>query len=501
MASAPPLTVSVRRAELGADVPLLVLALAPGATVVPGSALAAADTALAGALTRTLANRDFRGGRDEVLHLAGGATGPRRVLLVGLGKEKNRAVAIKRAASLAGRRAHGMGAGTVAWYAGPSSESEIEQAAIGLQMGAWEYTDLKSPPPEDERRAPLTTATILVDETEPGLAVAERAVAAGQAIGAGYALARRLGMMPGNVCTPDLLAETAREIGARHGIEVAVLGRHEMAELKMGSFLCVAQATPQDPKLIVLQYRGGVSSAKPIALVGKGLCFDSGGISIKPAAGMEDMKFDMCGAAGVLGAIEAIARLKLKVNVVGLIGATTNMPSGTAVNPGDVVTASSGKSIEVINTDAEGRLVLADVLTYAKRYDPAAIIDAATLTGAIVVALGHAATGVFGTDQQLIDDVLAAGERSSERGWPLPLWDAYKELIVSNVADLKNTGGRPGGAITAAKFLEEFAEGVPWVHLDIAGTAYSESDLVAIPKGPTGVPVGMFVELARARAR
>ena len=501
MASASPPTVSVRRADFGADVPLLVLALAPGATVAAGTPLAAVDAALNGALGRILTGRDFRGARDETLHLAGGQQGPKRVLLVGLGKEKNRAAALRRAASLAGRRAHAMGVGSLAWYAGPSSESEVEQAAIGLQLGAWEYTDLKSLPPEDERRAPLTAATILVDDAEPGLATAERAVAAGQAIGAGYALARRLGMMPGNVCTPDLLAATAREIGARHEIEVAVLGRHDLEELKMHSFLCVAQGTPQDPKLIVLQYRGGVASEKPIALVGKGLCFDSGGISIKPAAGMEDMKFDMCGAAGVLGAMVAIARLKLKLNVVGLIGATTNMPSGTAVNPGDVVTASSGKSIEVINTDAEGRLVLADVLTYAKRYGPSAIIDAATLTGAIVIALGHTATGVFGTDQQLIDDVLAAGERASERGWPMPLWDAYKELIVSNVADLKNTGGRPGGAITAAKFLEEFADGVPWVHLDIAGTAYSESDLVAIPKGPTGVPVGMFVEFVRARAR
>jgi leucyl aminopeptidase len=198
--------------------------------------------------------------------------------------------------------------------------------------------------------------------------------------------------------------------------------------------------------------------------------------------------------------MEAIARLKLRLNVVGLIGATTNMPSGTAYNPGDVVKASSGKSIEVINTDAEGRLVLADVLTYAKRYEPVAIVDAATLTGACVVALGHTATGVFGTDQTLTDQVIAAGQRSGERGWPLPLWDDYKELIKSDVADLKNTGGRAAGAVTAAKFLEEFAEGVPWVHLDIAGTAYSETDLVAIPKGPTGVPVGMFVEFARARA-
>jgi leucyl aminopeptidase len=394
-----------------------------------------------------------------------------------------------------------MGVGTMTFHAaGPLTEADVEQIAIGLQLGPWEYSDLKTPPAADEQRAPLTAATILVD-AEPGVAAAERAVVAALAIGAGYDVARRLAMMPGNVCTPALLADTANEIGARLGLTVAVLGRRELTELGMGSFLSVAQGTPQDPKLIVLEYRGDVASAKPIALVGKGLCFDSGGISIKPAAGMEFMKFDMCGGAGVIGAMEAIARLKLRLNVVGLIGATTNMPSGTAVNPGDVVKASSGKSIEVINTDAEGRLVLADVLTYAKRYQPVAIVDAATLTGACVVALGHTATGVFGTDQALIDEVVAAGARSGERGWPLPMWDDYKELIKSDVADLKNTGGRAAGAITAAKFLEEFADGVPWVHLDIAGTAYSETDLVAIPKGPTGVPVGMFVEFARARAR
>jgi leucyl aminopeptidase len=494
-----PVNISARRADLGADTPLLALALdSTAASEKPPLVL---DTALGGALGRALAARDFRGGRDETLHLAGGATGPRRVLLVGLGKAgkgTDRAQALRRAGALAARRAQGMGVGTLAFHAtGPLTAADVEQIGIGLQLGPWEYADLRSPVPEDERRAPLTAATILVDAldgAEPGLVAA-------RAIGAGYDVARRLAMMPGNVCTPAFLADTATEMGTRLGLRVAVLGRRELTELGMGSFLSVAQGTPQDPKLIVLEYRGDVDSAKPIALVGKGLCFDSGGISIKPAAGMEFMKFDMCGGAGVIGAMEAIARLKLKLNVVGLVGATTNMPSGTAVNPGDVVKASSGKSIEVINTDAEGRLVLADVLTYAKRYEPVAIVDAATLTGAIVVALGHSATGVFGTDQGLIDELIAAGARSGERGWPMPMWDDYKELIKSDVADLKNTGGRAAGAVTAAKFLEEFAEGVPWVHLDIAGTAYSETDLVAIPKGPTGVPVGMFVEFARARAR
>jgi leucyl aminopeptidase len=269
----------------------------------------------------------------------------------------------------------------------------------------------------------------------------------------------------------------------------------------MGSFLAVAQGTPQDPKLITLRYDGGGKSAKPVVLIGKGLCFDSGGISIKPAQGMESMKFDMCGAAGVLGAMEAIAAMKLKVNVVGIIGATTNMPSGTAINPGDVVKSHFGKYIEIINTDAEGRLVLADLLSYARKFDPAVVVDAATLTGAVVIALGHTATGVFSTDEALVTEILAAGKKAGEPGWPLPLWDDYKELIKSDVADVKNSGGRPAGAVTAALFLKEFVDGFPWIHLDIAGTAYSETDLVTIPKGPTGVPVGTFLEFVRGRAR
>lgn len=490
------LSIAVRRPEV-TDTPLLVVALGPDSHV-PAS-LTELDAQLGGALQRTLSRKDFRGGRDETLHLAGGATGPQRILLVGLGKGDS-LMALRRAATLAGRKAHSMGVGSLTFFAA-FGLLDIEQIAIGLQLGAWEYSDLKSQPPEDERRAPLSSVTIALADPQLPIAAAEGAVNAAQAIGSGYDIARRAAMMPGNLCTPDYLADTARDIGRRHGLEVAVLGRKEMEELNMGSFLSVAQGTPQDPKLIVLQYRGSVQTEKPIALIGKGLCFDTGGISIKPAQGMEFMKFDMCGAAGVLGAMEAIATLKLKLNVVGLIGATTNMPSGVAVKPGDVVKAASGKSIEVINTDAEGRLVLADVLTYAKRYEPAAMVDAATLTGAVVIALGHAATGVFGTDHDLVNELLAAGERSAERGWAMPLWEEYHEQIKSDVADLKNTGGRPAGAITAAKFLEAFAEGVPWVHLDIAGTAYSESDLTVIPKGPTGVPVGTFVEFARARSR
>ena len=486
------LSVSARAGGLESlDTPLLALALPTSPSFSP--ALEPVDRATGGAVRRYLERRDFRGGRDEVLHLSAGTSGIQRVLLVGMGTVTDRSAAVRRAAALAARQAAKLGTGAVAFWAGDLGDVESEAATVGLIAGAWDFRDMKTAPPPDEQRSPLATAVVI--------GANESAVATGSAIGEGQSLARRLGMLPGNVCTPDYLADTARDIARRHGMKVTVLGRAEMEREKMGSFLSVAQGTPQEPRLIALEYRKGPPDGKPIALVGKGLCFDSGGISIKPAQGMEWMKFDMCGAAGVLGAMEAIGRLGLPVNVVGLVGSTTNMPSGTAVKPGDVVQASNGKYIEIINTDAEGRLVLADVLVYAKRFEPSAVVDAATLTGACVIALGHSATGVFGTDETLVQDVLAAGTRSGEPGWQLPIWDDFKELIKSDIADVKNSGGRPAGATTAALFLKEFAEGYPWVHLDIAGTAYTESDLGTIPRGPTGVPVGTFVELVRARAR
>jgi leucyl aminopeptidase len=489
------LSLSGGPAALGAlDIPLLVVALPAGAAL--DAALAPLDATLGGALARTFERRDFRGGRDETLHLTGAATGPKRVLLLGVGKPTERAGALRRAGAIAARQGGKMGVGELAFYAGALDATEAEAIAVGLAAGAWDYTDTKTPPPADERRAPLTRARILA----PDAASLQRGIASGEAIAEGHGLARTLGMMPGNLCTPDYLAETARGIAERHDLTITVLGRAEMETLEMGSFLCVAQGTPQEPRLIALEYAGGAKGAAPIVLVGKGLCFDSGGISIKPAQGMEWMKFDMCGGAGVLGAMEAIARLALPINVVGLVGATTNMPSGTAVKPGDVVRSMSGKFIEIINTDAEGRLVLADVLSYARRYKPAAVIDAATLTGACVIALGHTATGVLGNDAALVAEVLGAGTRAGEPGWELPMWDDYKELIKSDVADIKNSGGRPAGTITAALFLKEFADEFPWVHLDVAGTAYTETDLGTVPRGPTGIPVGTFVEFVRGRA-
>jgi leucyl aminopeptidase len=488
------------------ETPLLVIAVPKEGTEVAGE-LSAVDAATNGALGRAISRRDFRGGRDETLLLGGSAKGIQRVLLVGIGGSPSggtpaaeRVLQVRRAAMLAARQANKLGVGGLAFY-GATTDTLAEAIVIGLCGGAWDFREMKSPVPEAEQRAPLTSITILTRDVPAGSrARTEQGVRQGEAIATGYALARRLGMLPGNVCTPDYLVDTARDIAKRFGMKITVLGRKELQAEKMGSFLAVAQGTPQDPKLIALEYSRGKPGAAPVALVGKGLCFDSGGISIKPAQDMEWMKFDMCGAAGVLGAMEAIARLELPVNVVGLIGSTTNMPSAESYKPGDVVQASNGKFIEIINTDAEGRLVLADVLNYAKRFNPAAVVDAATLTGAVVIALGHTAVGVMGNDDTVIQEVIDASKRASEPGWPLPLWDDYKEIIKSDVADIKNAGGRAAGTITAALFLKEFAEGYPWVHLDIAGTAYTQADLGTIPRGPTGVPVGIFVEFVRGRA-
>ncbi len=488
-------TISFGRVSLSAyKAPLLALALGDDAEL--SDEVRELDGALGGAITRAKDSRDFRGARDETLCLSGSAKGPRMVLLVGLGAVSDRAGSLRRAAAIASRQANKLGVSEMTWHSGELNEREVEAVVLGLSAGAWGYTETKTLPPENERRAQLTAVSIAAADSTAG----QRGLANGLALAEGHSLARRLAMMPGNLCTPDYLAETAREIAGRHGMEVTVWGRTEMQEEGMGSFLAVAQGTPQDPKLVVLKYDGARNGSAPIALVGKGLCFDSGGISIKPPQNMELMKFDMCGAAGVLGALDAIGRMKLEVNVIGVIGATTNMPSGTAFKPGDVVRSHLGKYIEVVNTDAEGRMVLADLLSYVRRFNPAVTVDAATLTGAVVIALGHTATGVFSSDDALTTEVLDAGKRAGEPGWPLPMWDEYKELIKSDVADMKNAGGRAAGSTSAAMFLKEFTEGMPWIHLDIAGTAYSETDLVALPKGPTGVPVGTFVEFVRGRA-
>jgi leucyl aminopeptidase len=319
----------------------------------------------------------------------------------------------------------------------------------------------------------------------------------GAAIGAGQTVARGIQVLPGNICTPSYVARTAEEIAARHGFGVTVLDKAAIVKEGMGALMAVAQGSAEEPRFIVLEYKG--SEAAPTVLIGKEVTFDTGGISIKPAQSMEDMKYDMSGAAAVLGTFEAIGRLKPSAHVIGLIPSTENMPSGTALKPGDVVKSHLGKTIEIINTDAEGRLILCDALSWARRYQPARVVDLATLTGAMVIALGHTATGVMGTDEALIEQIRAAGERAGERVWPLPLWDDYRDLIKSDIADMKNSGGRPAGSISAAWFLREFADGFPWAHLDIAGTAYSDRDDPTRVKGPTGLGVRLCTELVLDR--
>ena len=338
-----------------------------------------------------------------------------------------------------------------------------------------------------------------------GVAATESLAAAegariGEIIARAENLARDLGNRPGNVATPSYLGETAERIGRERGLKVTVLGREQLRAEGMNALLAVAQGSEQEPRLIIMEHRGGADGDKPLVLVGKGLTFDAGGISIKPAQGMEDMKFDMCGGAGTIAAMQAIAELGLPLNVVGVVPSSENLLGGGAMKPGDIFRAHGGKTIEIVNTDAEGRLILVDAISYAKRYDPAAMLDAATLTGACVVALGHAATGVMGNDEGLVREVIQAGEATGERCWQLPMFDDYRELIKSDYADIKNSGGRAAGTITAGWFLREFVGDWPWVHLDVAGTAYGDGKLSYLTKGATGVPTRIFVQWVMDRA-
>ncbi len=476
--------------------PLLILAVAQGELP---SSLAEVDQRGGGALTRLYATGDFSGKRDEVavVYPEGPAT---KVMLVGMGKvAADQGTAIRRAAAVAAKRARTLGVSEAAFWVAPEAAGGIDPAALarsaaeGLPYGAWQYTALKQPP--EDRRAPLERVRILLPQGADAAGDGHRV---GEAIAAGQAFARGIQVLPGNECTPSFLGREAEALGERHGIAVTVLDRAAIVAEKMGALLAVAQGSDEEPRFITLDYAG--ADGAPIVLIGKGVTFDSGGISIKPAQSMEDMKFDMSGAAAVLGTFEMLGRLRPKVRVVGLIPSAENMLSGSAYRPGDVVRSHYGKTIEVVNTDAEGRLLLADALSYARRYQPACVVDAATLTGAIVIALGHVATGVMGTDDALVEELQRAADRAGERVWPLPLWDEFRDLIKSDIADMKNSGGRPAGSISAGWFLREFVDGFPWAHLDIAGTAYSDREDPTRVKGPTGVGVRLFSEFVLARA-
>jgi leucyl aminopeptidase len=421
-------------------------------------------------------------------------------MLVGMGKpdEVDRG-AVRRAASVAAKRMRSLGVAHGAFHLpvearGSLSPAEAGQAiGEGLAQGAWQFLELKRP--GEERKPALERVDVLAPDDDAALEAGHRI---GAALGAGQTFARGIQVLPGNICTPSYVARAAEELATRHGFGVTVLDRAAITQEKMGALLSVAQGSVEEPRFIALEYKG--AEGAPIVLVGKGVTFDTGGISIKPAQNMEDMKYDMSGAAAVLGTFEMLGRLKPAAHVVGLIPSTENMPSGTAVKPGDVVTSHLGKTIEIINTDAEGRLILCDALSWARRYQPACVIDIATLTGAVVVALGHTASGVMGSDDALVEEVRQAGELAGERVWPLPLWDEYRDIMKSDIADVKNAGGRPAGSISAGWFLREFVEGFPWAHLDIAGTAYTEREDPAKVKGPTGVGVRLFSEFVLKRS-
>ncbi len=463
------------------------------------ASLTALDAASGGAIGRCYAAGDFSGKKDEAALLY--PAGPRsRILLLGVGAPGvGSRHALRRAASVGAKRARTTGVTSAAIYAtaearGAATPGEVGQVlAEGAAQGAWHFVGMKQP--SEDTKPPLARVELLAPADTAAMQAGHQI---GAAIAAGQLLCRGLQVLPGNHCPPSRIAEAAAEIAKRHGHGIQVLDLAGIKKEGMGALLAVAQGSAEEPRFIAIEYNGAPGA--PIVLVGKGVSFDTGGISIKPAQNMEDMKYDMSGAAAVLGTFEMLGRLRPKVHVVGLIPSAENMPSSTAIKPGDVVTSHLGKTIEIVNTDAEGRLLLADALSYARRYQPACVIDIATLTGAITVGLGHSAAGVMGTDPALVQEILSAGQRANERAWELPLWDEYRELNKSDIADVKNSGGRPAGSISAGWFLREFVSGFPWAHLDIAGTAYTDRDDPALVKGPTGMGVRLFSEFLLARA-
>ena len=377
---------------------------------------------------------------------------------------------------------------------GGPTPAHAEALAVAALEAVYTYRHTK---PSAPAASALNSVCLLSQSpAQETLAVLQEGLARGAAIGEGVTLARECANRPGNHCTPSFLADEARKLGKSHGLKVQVLERKDVEKLGMGAFLAVAQGSDEPLKFIVAEWRGAGKKDAPIVLVGKGITFDTGGISLKPAAEMDEMKFDMGGAASVLGTLKALAQLKARVNVVGLIAATENMPGGRAVKPGDVVTSMSGQTIEILNTDAEGRLILCDALTYAERFKPAAVVDIATLTGACVIALGHHRSGLFCPDDALAEQLQKAGDTSLDPCWRMPVDEEYDEALKSNFADMGNVGPRAGGSITAAMFLKRFAGKYRWAHLDIAGTAWKSG----AAKGGTGRPVPLLTHFVLGRA-
>src|SRR5262245_36669268 len=454
------------------------------------------DQASRGALRSALGDLQEKTGSTLLLRGLPGVAAE-RVLLVSLGAKKDFGAAqfrdAVRGAAAALRELPAKDAALFivdAKVAGQPLHWNVRHAVTGVRDALYRFDQMKSQ--KKNGAAALERVVLPISAKAP----LSQALAEASAVAEGTALARTLGNLPPNICTPAYLADEARKLAKQFKLGIEVLERADMQKLGMGALLAVTNGSHQPPKLIVLRYNGAAKSAKPIALVGKGITFDTGGISLKPAGEMDEMKFDMSGAGSVLGAIRALAGMKAPVNVVGVIPTCENMPGGQATRPGDIVKTHSGQTVEILNTDAEGRLILCDALAYAARFEPEVVIDIATLTGACVIALGHVATGLFANDQKLADELRAAGEDAYDRVWQLPLWEEYQEQLRSNFADFANIGGRPGGAITAASFLARFTRKFRWAHLDIAGTAWKSGR----EKGSTGRPVPLLVRFALRHA-
>jgi leucyl aminopeptidase len=480
----------------------IILGLFEG-TALAGEALRI-DGKTNGLIGELVDSRDFEAKLYQVsLVYTRGSLPTKRIVLVGLGKqgefdlEKLRGAFAKAMQHL---RASNIKKAATSIDFGflPGRKDEVAQAvAEGALLGLYQYAPFKTI--DRENLKDVEQLTIVAEKSD--FAVIEAAVEQARAIARAVYFTRDLVGAPSNRMTPAILAEEAARIATGNAVSFTVFDEAGLRELGMNLLLGVASGSNEEPRFIVLEYNGGRKKAAPIVLVGKGITFDSGGICIKPADKMDEMKTDMAGAGAVMGAIMACAELRLPLNIVGLIPATENMPGGTALKPGDVVTSYSGKTVEVINTDAEGRLILADALAYASNYKPAAIIDLATLTGACIIALGDDVTGMFGTDDSLKSELREAARETGELVWELPLWESYHEKVKSDIADYKNHGGRPASAIIAAAFLSKFVGDSPWVHLDIAGPAWSDKDKPYIPKGASGTGVRLLVEFLRNRAR
>jgi leucyl aminopeptidase len=456
------------------------------------------DQKLDGLLSQAKRNGEFTGKNEEqILFQPAGDMPAKRVLLIGLGaKADSSAEKVRQAAGRAMQQVINKKLGQAS-FALPLDAKQsdhvanLQATAEGILLASYRYDRFLGEQARESRKLPKSV-TLLIDTTHDKPAC-ESALERAQKICRAVLLARDLVNTPGNIKSPAYLAEQAQAATDQSSLQCKILGLEELTKEGFGALLGVAQGSVREPLLIILEHHGAPKSDAPIVLIGKGVVFDAGGISLKPADKMDEMKMDMAGGAAVIGAMLAAALLEIPVNLVGIVPAVENLPSGTAYRPGDILTSLSGQTIEVLNTDAEGRLILADALTYAKRYAPEMVIDLATLTGACIIALGHHATAVLGNDQQLVQSLQAAGEESGERLWQLPLWDDYDAQIKSDVADVKNTGGRPAGTITAAAFLKKFAKDFRWAHLDIAGTAWRDQDHPCIPKGGTGVGVRLLV--------